>query len=106
MDNPVLQAFEAALSKWDDQRFITRDQLRAVAKFTMYLVNLADDGGWIYRGHSFKQTDYMGCLVVKADIDGTPQVVFTNGRTYTGCIVGFIRRLEAEELQWRPDKYR
>lgn len=106
MDNPAVQEFELALAKWTDHRFITRDQLRAVAMFTMYIVNLADHGGWVYRGHSFKQSDYMSCLVVKADVGGTPQVVFTNDKTYPGCIVSFVRRLEAGELQWRPDKYR
>lgn len=101
-----LKQFEASLEKWTDQRFISRTQIRALSMFAEYLVNLAEADGWDYYGHSYKAGLPMGCLTVKADIDGVPQVVFTSGQTYTGCVVAFIRKLEEGWLEWRPDRYR
>lgn len=104
--NPHVEEFDRSLETWTDERFISRAELRALAMFSLYLVNLLEHIGWQYYGHTHKQTGKMGCLVVKADHEGTPHVVFTNARTYTGCVVVFLRRLEADTLQWRPDRYR
>lgn len=105
-ENQYLKQFFDGLGVWTDERFISRKQLRALAMFSMYLVNLFDSEGWELYGHSYSQKGRMGCLVVKADIDGTPQVVFTNDTTFPGCVVTFIRRLEAGELVWRNDRFR
>lgn len=101
-----LQNFETALSQWTDERFISRTQIRALSMFSEYLVNLAAADGWDYYGHSYKVGQPMGCLTVKADIDGIPHVVFTSGRTYTGCVVAFLRKLEEGWLEWQKDRYR
>ena len=106
MTNQHVEAFLTALEDWIDQRFITREELRALAMFSLYIVNLLDALGWSYYGHTYSQKGKMGCLVVKADHEGTPHVVFTNARTYTGSVVIFLRRLEADCLEWRPDRFR
>ncbi len=101
-----LEGFEEALQTWKDQRFLTREQLRCVAMFHVYLVNLSEAQGWVYDGHSFKRGTPMGCLTVRATIDSVPYVVFTSARTSLGSVVTFIRKLEAELLEWVPDRFR
>lgn len=101
-----VQAFEHSLEAWTDSRFLTREQVRVLAMFTMYLVNLADDNGWQFDGYSWKESSYLGCLVVKATVDGVPSVVFTNAATAVAGMGIFLRKLDADLLEWVPDKYR
>lgn len=105
-DNQHLAGLTTALEAWTDHRFISAEDIRVAAMFLMYLVNLADDGGWQYDGHSWKESQYLGCLVVKATVDGVPSVVFTNAKTPLGGMRIFLRKLEADLLEWVPDKYR
>lgn len=105
-DNGYLEQFRKSLEGWTDERFATRAQLDALATFHLYLVNLAEDDGWQYDGHTWKNGDPMGCLVVKATVDDIPSVVFTSARSPTGGIVTFMRKLAAGLLEWRPDRYR
>lgn len=105
MDNETLGRFGEALAEWTDHRFITADEIWTLAMFHLYIVNLADEGGWVYRGHSWKEKDHLGCLVVKALVDEVPSVVFTNAATYMGGIRIFLRKLEGDFLEWVPDKY-
>lgn len=100
-----LERFEEALKGWTDHRFVSADEIRTLAMFHMYLVNLADDRDWVYRGHSWKESEYLGCLVVKALVDGVPSVVFTNAKTCTSSMRIFLRKLEGDFLEWVPDKY-
>lgn len=101
-----VQVFEQSLLDWTDSRFLTRDQLRTVAMFTMYLVNLADHDGWSLDGYSWTERASLGCLVVKATIEGTPYVVFTSARTPINGMRIFLRKLDEGLLNWVPDKYR
>lgn len=73
--------------------------------FIMHLVNLAEAQGWVYRGHSWKESEYLGCLVVKAIVNGVPSVVFTNARTPVNSMRIFLRKLEGDFLEWVKDKY-
>lgn len=100
-----LEGFRQALSSWTDERFVSRDDVWALAVFGTYLVNLADGDGWQYRGHSFRVKDPMCTLVVRAYIDDIPHVVFSSGRTYTACIRAFLRKLEGGYLDWVVDRY-
>ncbi|GAG87875.1 unnamed protein product, partial [marine sediment metagenome] len=100
-DNGHLAEFEKALEDWVDERFVSRDMLRALTMFSVYLVNLSEADGWQFDGYSYKTGIPMGCLTVKATIDGVPQVVFTSGRTHTGCVVVFMRKLDLGLLEWR-----
>lgn len=104
-DTEHVKGFDEALAAWTDSRFVSADDIRTMTMFLMYLVNLADHDGWVYRGHSWKESSYLGCLVVKAVVDGVPSVVFTNGKTATGCMRIFLRKLEGDFLEWVPDKY-
>lgn len=106
MDSEYVQVFEKSLLDWTDSRFVTRDQVRTLAMFGMYIVNLADAGGWRFDGYSWKESEYLGCLVVKATVDGTPQVVFTNAKTTVEGMRIFLRKLDGDMLEWVPDKYR
>lgn len=105
-DNGHLEQFELALGDWKDERFITREQLKDLAMFNLYLVNLAEDDGWSYAGHSLKMGTPMCLLVVKAWENETPLVVFTSGRTPTKCVRIFLRKLREDLLEWREDKFR
>ena len=106
MDSPHLVKFREALTDWTDERFITADELYALAVFFLYLVNLAELDEWEYNGHSLKVAVPMCTLTVKARVDNIPVVVFTSGRTPTGCVKMFIRKYEAGLLEWRDDQYR
>lgn len=104
-DTETVKQFDLALEGWTDQRFVSAEELRTMTMFTMYLVNLAEQKGWTYRGHSWKESEYLGCLVVKAVVDEVPSVVFTNARTTVVGMRIFLRKLEADFLEWVPDKY-
>lgn len=103
--SPHVAGFETALLDWTDNRFITRDEIRTVAMFLVHLVNLADQKGWALRGWSWKASEYLGVLVVKATVDGTPQVVFTNAKTPISSMRIFLRKLEGDFLEWVPDRF-
>lgn len=105
-DFPHLAEFTKSLEGWTDERFASRRELGALTTFYMYLVNLSEADGWQYDGHSLKIGHPMCCLTVKATIEGTPQVVFTSGRTGIGCVVAFMRKLGAGTLSWVNDRYR
>ena len=105
MDNQHLERFEESLGRWTDSRFITADEIRTLAMFSMYLVNLAEEDGWQYRGYSWKESEYLGCLVVKAVVDGVPSIVFTNAKTPVSSMRIFLRKMEGGFLEWMPDKY-
>ncbi len=106
MDSEHVRVFEQSLDDWTDSRFLTREQLRVVAMFTMYLVNLAEEDGWDLDGYSWKESAFMGCLVVKATKDELPVVVFTSAKTPISGMTVFLRKLEADCLEWVPDKFR
>lgn len=106
MDNPHIDEFRVALEGWTDERFMTRPELWGLAMFFLYLVNLSEADGWQYDGHSLKVGTPMQTLTVKATIKGTPQVVYTSGRTTISCIRIFIRKLEEDLLEWQPDRFR
>lgn len=105
-DHQHLEQFRVSIEDWTDQRFLSRDTLWDLARFNLYLVNLAIDDGWVYNGHSLSIKTPMSLLVVRATAEGVPQVVFINGRTTSACIHTFLRMMEEGVLEWRPDKYR
>lgn len=104
-DTESVREFDKSLETWTDARFVTAAEIRVMTMFLMYLVNLADHAGWEYVGHSWKQSEYLGCLVVKAVVDGVPSVVFTNAKTPINSMRIFLRKLDADFLEWVPDKY-
>lgn len=104
-DTEHVKEFEKSLAEWTDSRFLEVGELRTLAMFVMYLVNLAEHDGWVLRGHSWKESEYLGCLVVKAEVAGVPSVVFTNAKTLVGGMRIFLRKLEGGFLEWVPDKY-
>jgi hypothetical protein len=105
-DTEHVKQFEASLAEWSDSRFLTRDEVRTAAMFVMYLVNLADADGWELYGYSWKESAYLGCLVVKATVDGVPSVVFTNAKTAINGMRIFLRKEELGMLEWVPDRFR
>lgn len=101
-----IENFRAALEAFTDERFASRQDLYDLAMFHLYLVNLAENDGWQYDGHSWKESAGLGCLVVKATVDGIPSVVFTNAHSSTIGIRIFLRKLDAGILEWVKDRYR
>lgn len=106
MDNGHVDGFRESLQAWTDHRFVSAEQIEALAMFHLYLVNLAEEDGWSYVGHSIKIGSPMSCLVVKSRHEDLPMVVFTNARTTTDCIRIFLRKLEMGLLEWMVDKFR
>lgn len=106
MANEHLVRFEEALQSWRDERFVSRDQVRALAMFALYIVNLSDYHGWRYDGHSYKVGVAFNTLVIKATFNGAPVVSFVSGRTFVNCVRIFFRRLEEDTVEWRDDKFR
>lgn len=104
-DTEHVKRFEEALERWQDARFLTREDLRTLAMFNLYLVNLAEHDGWAYLGHSWRESSSLGCLVVRGLVGDVPSVVFTNAATSTASMRIFLRKLEAGFLEWVPDKY-
>ncbi len=104
-DTKHVKNFREQLELWTDSRFVSAQDIETMTMFIVYLVNLADHAGWQYRGHSWKESEYLGCLVVKAVVDDVPSVVFTNAKTPVGSMRIFLRKLEADLLEWMPDKY-
>lgn len=105
MDTEHVKQFEVALGLWEDSRFISRDDVRTAAMFVMYLVNLSDHAGWTYTGHSWREAEHLGCLVVKGVVGGVPSVVFTSANTLIGGMRTFLRKFDGDFLEWIPDKY-
>lgn len=105
-DNGHVVEFRKSLADWTDERMITRQQLDDLAMFFLYLVNLADEDGWVYDGHSMKMAATVCCLTVRSTIDGIPHVVFSSGRTPTACVRAFLRKMDEGWLEWVVDKFR
>ena len=105
-DVPHLDDFDKQLGSWTDERILTREAIRALYLFVEYIVNLGDEDGWEYSGHSFKRSLPLSTLVIKAVIDDTYVVSFISGRTFLNYIRIFLRHVNAGTLEWRRDKYR
>lgn len=105
-DSAHVEEFRKSLKDWVDERFISRNDLEALAMYHMYIVNLGDDQGWLYDGESYKPGRVMGRLVVKSWVQEEPFVCFISGRTYVNCVRIFLRRLAEGTAEWVPDKYR
>lgn len=104
-DTEYVKEFEKSLANWTDSRFVSREEVHTLAMFIMYLVNLAEADGWVLRGWSWKRSDFLGCLVVKAVVDTVPSVVFTNAKTPTESMRIFLRKMEGGFLEWVPDRF-
>lgn len=105
--NPAfLEQVELALTEWTDERIISAEDIRTWYLFNVYIVNLADDDGWRYDGHSFSMGQPMSLLVVRGTLDGIPHVVFSSGRTTTECVRTFLRKLQEGWLEWSVDRFR
>lgn len=101
-----LSGLEENLEQWKDERYLSRDALSALFKFTGYIVNLADGQDWTYDGHSWKEGTPLGCLVIKATMDDAPVVCFCSARSFLNSVKIFIRKLDLDVVDWRPDRYR
>lgn len=104
-DSEYVKQFDEALEAWTDDRMVSAADIRTMTMFIVYLVNLAEHAGWVYRGHSWKESEYLGCLVVKAIVDEVPSVVFTSAKTPISGMRVFLRKMDADLLEWVPDKY-
>lgn len=105
-DSEHLLQFRKSLQDWRDERFLTKQTLDDLAMYNLYLVNLADEDGWAYDGHSLSIGSPMSRLVTRGTHEGVPHVVFTSARTTAGCMRIFLRKMTEGTLEWRKDKYR
>ncbi len=74
-------------------------------RFFCRVVNILDEKGVGYRGHSLRESDYLNLLVVKATVEGEPVVCFINAGTSLNCLKIFLLKFEEDRLEWRHDKY-
>lgn len=100
------ETFQEALACWTDERHISREQIATLFYFGQHIVNLADDNGWVYDGHSYKEGVPLGTLVIKAHLEDTPVVCFVSGRTFLNCVRVFLRKVDADLCEWRADRFR
>lgn len=56
-------------------------------------------------GCHFSQRGLNTLLVVKANVEGTPQVAFVTEKFPTGCVVTFCRQWLEDRVKWHLDKY-
>jgi hypothetical protein len=84
---------------------VSAEDLKAMAMFIVYLVNLLEDHGLGYRGHSLRETGALTLLVVRATAGDDPVCCFISARTSLDCIVVFLRQLDEHRLGWRHDKF-
>ena len=105
-NNPHIKHFEEQLGQWTDEPIVSQEDISVWYRFIEYLVNLSEADGWVYTGHSLTVGTPMSRLVVRAEIDGIHHVVFTSGRTTTGCMRAFLRKMHEGWLEWSVDKYR
>lgn len=105
-DGQHLVEFRKSLEGWTDERMVSRQAIDDMTMFIVYLVNLAETDGWVYDGHSLRIALPTSTLTVRGTVDGVPCVVFSSGRTTTGCIRAFLRKMDEGWLEWRKDRFR
>lgn len=101
-----MEDFRTQLGQWTDERIVSKEDISVWYMFIVYLVNLAEEDGWVYDGHSFSSGVPMGRLVVRGTLDGIPHVVFSSGRTTTASMRAFLRKMQEGWLEWQVDKFR
>lgn len=106
MNSRHMQEVIKLLEVWTDSRIISAADIETWYRFNVYLVNLAEQDGWVYDGHSFTVKHPMSTLVVRGTIDGIPHVVFSSGQTATHCMRAFVRKMGEGWLEWQVDRYR
>ena len=104
--NAHLERLEEQVQSIPTDHIMSPDLVWTAYMFTMYIVNLAEDGGWSYDGHSFKVGDPLGTLTVRSHVQDAPMVSFVNGRTMLECMGVFVRWCELGDVRWYPDKFR
>lgn len=86
-------------------RYITPELVMDLYRFFLYIVNLFDDQGWVYRGHSLREGTELTLLVVKGTVNGAAVVCFVNARTTAACVRTFLRQMDEGTVGWRTDKF-
>lgn len=105
-NTPHLTELATQLQGWVDNRIVSQEDISVWYRFLVYLVNLAEADGWEYTGHSLSLGVPTCRLVVRSELAGVPHVAFSSGRTPTGCMKSFLRKMEGGFLDWSKDKYR
>jgi hypothetical protein len=106
LERPFPASFRVVLEGWKDERHLSRSHLWSLWVFTSYLENVAEAQGWHLDGHSWKASEPLGTLVVKATLQGVPVVCFTSARTILNAISIFVRKLSEDSINWVKDKFR
>jgi hypothetical protein len=104
-DNKHLDSLDTMLGQLDDSRFLTSEEWGEVYRYVVYLVNLLDEQGMVYRGHSFKYGVPVSLLVTKVIRGKSMLVAFTSGITFQSCMGAFLNRLREDTVEWREDRY-
>jgi hypothetical protein len=103
--SPHIGHLDEQLAGWDDGRVVAREQIRDWYMFIVYLVNLLDDLEVEYRGHSWREGNPLGTLVLRATMHNEPVVSFVSARSFGEAIRILVRKAAEDVIEWRPDKY-
>lgn len=104
-DNKHLRDIDALLEQVPEEGVFPRESWRTLYMFGVYLVNLLDAEGIVYRGHSLRESDEWALLVVRGILEKKAVVCFTNAIDGLNCRRVFLRKLESGTLEWRADKF-
>lgn len=89
----------------NDQRAEFNQEAKLCYWFHMFMDHELAQFGRVLTGYVFRQSEESCLLVVKAKAAGTQDVVYCTARDPIGCMRIFCRKLYAETLTWKRDKY-
>jgi hypothetical protein len=104
--HPAIAEYLATIDLSDiDQRNEWNQEAKVAYWFHMFMDGELSRLGRELTGYVFRQQEEQCLLVVKSRQDGTQDVVFCTDRTPIGCMKVFCRKLYADTLVWKRDKY-
>lgn len=106
MDHPGVSRVYDVVEQWKDGREITKPELAALLSFVLYGENVLSQLGRPSTGFSVRHSEWETMLTVRTCHDGVHEVVFVSGRTIVDCVRVFWKKLCADALEWRFDRYR
>lgn len=104
--HPKIQEYLSTIDlSSSDHRMAYNLEAKIAYWFHMFMDHELLNFGMVLTGYVFRQQEVQTLLIVKATRGDIRQVVFVSGQTPIGCMRVFCRKLYAETLAWKRDKY-
>lgn len=103
--DPVRERLEELISALHEPDNPFASELKVMYWFHMYAWEQVSELGGEEVGYTFRQKADQCLMVYKARFDGKQKVVFTTAQNASLCMRSFCRRLFANTLEWKDDKY-